>query len=150
MTTMTVNQTTLKKPQIQIKRVYKYNIHKIWTALTTSDALAAWLMKTENFELKVGNKFKFKDKPQGSWDGIVHCEILSINQPFTISYHWQANGMKHPTTVQWELKELSKEETLLTLSHTGFKGFSGWFTKQILAFGWKGILKKKLTKYLAI
>ena len=147
---MTVNQTTLKKPQIQIKRIYKHNINKVWTALTTKEALAVWLMKSEDFELTIGKKFQFKDKPQGGWDGIVHCEILHFEQPNTLSYHWQANGMKNPTIVQWQLKQLGDHETLLTLSQSGFEGFGGWFAKQILTFGWKGMLRKKLTNHLAI
>lgn len=147
---MTATQTVITKPQIQIKRVYKHNIHKIWNALTTPDALAEWLMQTEDFQLKTGNKFRFKDKPQGGWDGIVNCEILSIEQPNSITYSWQASGMNNPTIVNWSLKQVTDNETLLTLSHSGFEGFSGWFTRQILTFGWKGMLKKKLTKHLAI
>lgn len=150
MTAMTVNQQTITKPQIQIKRVYKHNINKLWKALTSPDALAEWLMKTTDFKLETGHTFQFKDKPQGGWDGIVNCKILSIEQPHSITYSWQASGMKNPTIVNWNLKQVAENETLLTLSHSGFEGFGGWFTKQVLYFGWKGILKKKLTKHLAI
>lgn len=145
---MTVTQTVVSKPQIQIKRVYNYHIHKIWSALTDPSALAEWLMETNNFKLQVGQNFQFRDKPQGGWDGIVDCKILSIDQPNKLSYAWQANGMKNPTIVTWTLQSISDSETLLTLSHNGFEGFSGWVTQQILNFGWKGMLKKKLTKHL--
>lgn len=150
MTTLTLNPSTMQKPQIQIKRVYKHPAEKVWTALTSPDALADWLMKTVDFKLEVGTTFQFEDKPQGGWDGIVHCKILSLDQPHSISYSWQASGMKNPTTVNWQIKEIAPNETLLTLSHNGFEGVSGWVTKQILNFGWKGMLKKKLTKHLAI
>ncbi len=56
--------------------------------------------------------------------------------------------MKTPTIVRWELKELTATTTSLTLSHSGFTGFSGWMTKQILKMGWKKILHKKLSAYL--
>lgn len=150
MTAMTVNQTTATKPQIQIKRVYRHDIHKIWTALTTQEALSSWLMATTDFSLQIGQTFQFKDKPQGGWDGIVNCKILAVDQPNTITYSWQAKGMKNPTIVTWQLKSLSDSETLLILSHTGFEGFSGWVTKQVLRFGWKGLLRKKLAQYLAL
>lgn len=146
---MTAVQTVVTKPQIHIKRVYKHDIHKIWKALTTPEALAEWLMQTIGFKLETGHKFQFKDKPQGGWDGIVNCEILAINQPNSITYSWQASGMKNPTIVNWTLKQVADNETLLTLSHAGFEGFSGWFTRQVLTFGWKGMLKKKLSKHLA-
>ena len=56
--------------------------------------------------------------------------------------------METPTIVTWELKELTPTKTSLTLSHSGFVGFSGWMTKQFLKMGWKKILRKKLTQYL--
>lgn len=149
MTTSIKNQTTTQKPQIQIKRVYKHALEKIWTALTTKEALSEWLMETKDFELELGKKFQFKTKPQGGFDGIIHCEILAIEQPNMISYSWQSKDMKNPTIVIWHLKQLSKNETVVNLSHNGFEGFSGWVTKQILNFGWKKLLSKKLKKHLA-
>jgi len=150
MSTLILNQRTMPKPQIQIKRVYKHPTEKVWTALTSPDALAKWLMKTIDFKLVEGATFQFQDKPQGGWDGIVNCKILSLDQPNSITYSWHANGMKKPTIVNWQLQQISPHETLLTLSHNGFEGVSGWVTKQILNFGWKSMMKKKLTKYLAI
>jgi len=147
---MTVNHSTVTKPQIQIKRVYKHPSKKVWNALTSPEALADWLMETIDFKLEEGTIFQFKDKPQGGWDGIVNCKILSLDQPNSITYSWQASGMKKPTIVNWQIKQIAPNETLLTLSHNGFEGVSGWFTKQILAFGWKSMMKKKLTKHLAI
>lgn len=150
MVTMTLEQAKTTKPQIHIKKVYKHSISKVWTALTTKEALGEWLMKTEGFALETGKTFQFKDKPQGGWDGIVNCQILEFSQPNFIAYSWQANGMKNPTIVQWELKSIGEKETSLTLSHSGFEGLSGWFTRQILNFGWKGMLNKKFPKQLAV
>ena len=150
MTISLEKQHSTSKPQIQIKRVYKHEISKVWRALTSKEALSEWLMETKNFELNVGAKFSFYTKPIGKFDGVVNCEVLEYNEPYIISYSWKASSMKRPTLVVWELKKLSKSETLLTLSHTKFEGLNGWITKQILRNGWKGILSKKLTKYLAI
>lgn len=147
---MTLEQARTTKPQIHIKKVYKHPIEKIWKALTTKEALTEWLMQAEDFALESGKTFQFRDKPQGGWDGIVNCQVLEFNQPNFLAYSWQANGMKHPTIVQWELRKISDNETSLTLSHSGFEGLGGWFTRQILHFGWKGMLNKKLAKHLTI
>lgn len=137
-----------QKPQIQIKRIYKHNIQAIWKALTSKEALSEWLMETSDFALIKGHQFQFKTKPQGNFDGIINCEIVDFQSPTSVSYQWRANNMKIPTTVHWELKELSPTETSITLSHAGFTGVSGWFTRQLLTMGWKKLLSKKLTSFL--
>ncbi len=136
------------KPQIEIKRVYKYPIVAVWNALTDKEALSDWLMETTDFELKVGHSFKLKTKPQGKFDGILNCKIISFDAPNSISYLWQSNGMKNPTTVNWVLKAISESETHLHLSHNGFEGVSGWLTRQMLGIGWKKLLSNKLKNYL--
>jgi len=136
------------KRQIEIKRTYKFPIEAVWLALTTKEALTDWLMETTDFELSVGHAFQLKTKPQGNFDGILNCKILSFKAPNTISYSWQANGMKNPTQVKWLLKSIGENETMLTLCHNGFEGVNGWFTKQMLNFGWKRLLSKKLKTYL--
>lgn len=136
------------KQQIEIKKVYKYPIEVVWSALTDKEALSDWLMETIDFELIVGHSFQLKTKPQGSFDGILNCKVLSFEIPNNISYSWQSNGMKNPTQVNWELKSTNENETLLKLSHNGFEGVSGWLTQQMLNFGWKSLLSKKLLNYL--
>ena len=137
------------KPQIQIKRIYKHPIQKVWAALTTKEALTDWLMETHDFDLALGHSFMLKTEPRGNFDGIINCKITSFDAPKQITYDWQAKGMKQPTTVTWMLKELSDHETLLQLEHTGFTGFNGFITRQMLAFGWKKLLKTKLDNHLA-
>lgn len=134
--------------QIEIKKIYKYPIEAVWAALTDKKALSEWLMKTTDFELSVGHQFQLETKPQGNFDGIIKCKILFIKAPNTISYSWQSNGMLNPTKITWTLKRLNEDETMLHLSHNGFEGVSGWLTRQMLNFGWKGLLSKKLLNYL--
>ncbi len=135
------------KPQIYIQRVYKHNIAKVWDALTSKEALSTWLMPTD-FTLEENATFQFTTKPQGSFDGIINCQIIQSQAPNTLIYSWDNSSFKAPTTVEWNLKAISEEETLLTLSHNGFKGFNGWITKQILKMGWKKLLSKKLSNFL--
>ena len=138
------------KPQIHIKRKYKHAIDKVWSALTTKEALSSWLMDTDDFELTLGSEFNLKTTPRGKFDGVLRCSILKIEEPTAISYSWQSNGMTTPTIVTWELKDIGNEETLLSLSHDGFVGFDGWMTKTMLSFGWKKLLKKRLEKHLSL
>ncbi|MEM7367038.1 MAG: SRPBCC domain-containing protein [Bacteroidota bacterium] len=140
--------TTASKPQILIKRIYQHDIQKIWTALTTKEALSSWLMETVDFELKEGHTFQFKTTPRRNFDGIVNCEVLSFDAPHLLSISWRANKMPHPTFVLWELKRIGEGQTMFTLSHTGFEGFNGWITRRILSFGWKKLLKRNLSTYL--
>ena len=147
--TSTINAETQAKPQILIKRNYNYNINRVWQALTDREALSTWLMPTADFELKIGQQFQFKTKPRGKFDGIVHCEILEYTAPHHIVYSWRSTDMKQPTIVEWELKSLNDSSTHVTLKHSGFAGFNGWVTKQILKFGWRNLLKKNLTEYIS-
>lgn len=139
---------TAQKPQIQIKKVYPHSIQAVWKAITTKEALSEWLMPTMDFELLQGHSFQFKGKPQGNFDGIVNCEIISVDEPNLIAYSWSAKGFKQPTIVTWQLKSINDKETSLVLSHSGFVGFNGWVTRQILNFGWKNLTRKKLTSFL--
>lgn len=136
------------KPQILIKRIYQHDIEKIWTALTSKEALSSWLMETTDFELAEGQSFQFRTRPRRNFDGIVNCQVLEFEAPHFISFSWQANQMPQPTFVQWKLTAIGEGKTMFTLSHTGFKGFDGWITRQILSFGWKNLLKKNLSTHL--
>lgn len=147
--TNTIHTSTHTKPQILVKRNYNYNISKVWKALTDKNALSTWLMPTSDFELTVGQQFQFKTKPRGKFDGIVNCEILEYTSPTHIVYSWRSTDMKQATIVEWELKSLDDNKTHVTLKHSGFVGFNGWVTKQILKFGWRNLLKKNLTQYIA-
>lgn len=136
------------RPQIEIKRTYKYPIHKVWAALTEKEAISEWLMETTGFELSEGHTFQLKTEPQGKFDGILNCKVLSFEAPHHLRYSWQSNGMTNPTHVRWTLKSINENETLLHLSHNGFEGVGGWLTRQMLNFGWKKILTNKLNNYL--
>lgn len=137
----------MTKPQIQIKRIFQHSKSDVWKAISTQEALEQWLMEVENFELKIGHQFTLKTKPQGGFDGIIHCRILEFTPLEYLSYTWTSNALPE-TIVSFNLKALDNNKTMLTLSHDGFQGFSGWFTKQILNFGWKKLISKNLRNYL--
>ena len=139
---------TSVKNRIHKKRFYPYPVSAVWHALTDKEALNEWLMPVHDFELKEGKKFHFKTKPSIGFDGMVYCEVLSVRENKFLQYSWKGGNMQQPTVVSWKLRETEKG-TQVELEHSGFIGASGWFTKQILNFGWTTLTKKKLWNYLS-
>ncbi len=144
----TMVKTTEKMAQISVKRIYNHPIDKVWSALTDAEALSEWLMPVTGFELSRGKQFQFKTEPRGKFDGIVNCSIVDYGEPHFLQLTWHAAGMPVPTIVTWQLKDQGEGKTFLHLTHNGFQGLGGQFTRLILTFGWKGIMKKQLTQYL--
>lgn len=60
---------------------------KIWRALTQSHLISEWLMNND-FDLKVGHKFKLR----GEWGGVLDCEVLAIEPERSLSYAWDHNN----------------------------------------------------------
>jgi uncharacterized protein YndB with AHSA1/START domain len=143
-----VPPTNKNKPQIEINRVYRYPIERVWQALTDRRALATWLVEND-FEPEVGRKFQFRTKPQPGFSGIIECEVLVVEPPHRLVYTWQGGPLKKPTTVSWTLDKLMEDRTLLTLEHNGFSGAGGTLVRLILGAGWNGLLGKELEKFLA-
>ncbi|MBL8994246.1 MAG: SRPBCC domain-containing protein, partial [Spirochaetia bacterium] len=119
---------------------------KIWRALTEPGLLAQWLMETD-LKPVVGHRFTFRRPPVGSWDGIVHCEILEAVEGERLSYTWTSGELD--TVVSWTLKASASGGTSLILEHGGFKPLSVLHPFRALAYygarsGWKGMVDKKL------
>ena len=124
--------------------VYPHPPEKVWTGISTSDALAKWLMKND-FEPVLGRRFQFRAKPVPGWSGIVDCQVLEMDAPRHMKWHWKSD--KIDTTVTFTLSPTS-EGTHLRLVHDGFKGFHGHFVSWMMR-GWKGMLQKHLRLVLA-
>jgi uncharacterized protein YndB with AHSA1/START domain len=61
---------------LHFEMYYPHAPEKVWRALTDRRAIERWLMPND-FELRVGHRFRFVSKPMGGWDGIVNCEVLA-------------------------------------------------------------------------
>ncbi|NND31912.1 MAG: SRPBCC domain-containing protein [Saprospiraceae bacterium] len=144
-----VKQFAEVRPQILIRRIYPHPVPAVWRAIATGKGLSAWLMPTLGFRPVIGTAFTFTTQRYGRFDGTVHCRVVDIEVNRLISYTWSSNVLPE-TVVSFEIKEISPNQTLLILSHHGFSGFKGWFTKVILRLGWRNLLRKKLAKYLKI
>jgi uncharacterized protein YndB with AHSA1/START domain len=127
---------------------------EVWRALTQPELLAQWLMEND-IKPVVGHKFNFRAKPMGDWDGIVHCEVLEVDEPNKLVYSWKGGSDKNQnyghrldTTVTWTLTPTSTGGTKLHLEHFGFEPTDYAF--QIMGQGWRQMLPaEKMTRILS-
>lgn len=134
------------KRNVVMERVYPFPPEQVWEALADSRALSEWLMEND-FQPYVGHHFQFRTNPQWGFDGIVHCEVITVDRPRRLAYTWQGGPMKKPTTVTWTLRPVS-EGTQLRLEHTGFEGLAGISLSFLLGSGWGRLLREVLPKVI--
>ena len=140
--------------KIVVDYSFKESPEEVWRALTDPKLLAQWLMASTGMEAVVGCKFTFHEKPQGDWDGIVHCEMLEVDPPKKLAYSWQGgNGKDDPefprldTVVTWTLEASASGGTLLHLLHDGFQPTDYAF--QVIGSGWRSMLtQEKISRIL--
>ena len=133
------------KADIDATVSYPYPVNRVWEALTSSDALAAWLMPND-FKPVAGHRFTFRTKPRPGFDGIVRCEVLELDPPRRMVWAWAGGNID--TTVTFTLEETAGAGTRLRMHQVGFHGLGAQLTRRILASGWPGILRKRLPAYL--
>jgi len=131
-----------------------HEIEDVWCVLTSSEALAEWLMPNTFSTPTVGTQFRFQYDPDPICaTGIVQCEVIEVSPPHSMTWRWQNGPQKAgapnppPMQVKWELKSEGKG-TRLTLTQTGLKG-QPWFIPFAMSFGWSAYLKRLLPKVLA-
>lgn len=129
----------------EIKHTWHFNqsIQEVWEYLTKPELIEQWLMKND-FQPVVGHKFRFTfvSKPEGKYDGSVHCEVLEV-KPFTkLSYSWNGKtrdfSRAYNSIVVWTLIPKGKG-TELQLTHNGFTMLEDILTH---TSGWESCLKK--------
>jgi uncharacterized protein YndB with AHSA1/START domain len=129
------------KADIDLTAEYPHPPERVWAALTSSEALAAWLMPND-FRPVPGHRFTMRTKPRPrlGFDGIVRCQVLEIDPPRRMTWSWA--GGRIETTVTFTVEPLGAERTRLRMRQAGFHGLGGQFTRRILASGWPGILRR--------
>ncbi len=132
---------------IMLEEIYPHPPEKVWKAITNPKALSAWLMETD-FQPYVGHQFTFRTASSIGFDGVVHCEVLLVDEPKKLAYTWQGGPMKKPTVVTWTLTPVA-EGTKVKLEHTGFEGLAGIAVSFLLGSGWKRLCRKALHNYLS-
>src|SRR6185369_3706470 len=78
--------------KLRFEALYPHGRADVWEALTSSEAIADWLMPND-FKPVVGHRFNFKTKPAPGFDGTVHCEVLTVEPLERLVYSWK--GRRH-------------------------------------------------------
>jgi len=108
---------------VVIERVMPHPPEKIWRALTQGALIEAWLMKND-FQPVVGHKFNFRAAPMPHWNGVVDCQVLSVEPHERLSYSWNASGDEAAgglkTVVTWTLTPV-KGGTQVRMEQSGFR-----------------------------
>jgi uncharacterized protein YndB with AHSA1/START domain len=133
------------KADIDLTAEYPHPIERVWAALTSAEALAAWLMPND-FLPEVGHSFTFRTKPAPGFDGVVRCQLLELDPPARLV--WSQVGGKIETTVTFTLTAITATRTRLRMHQAGFHGLGAQLARKIMSTGWPGILCKRLAGYL--
>ncbi len=131
---------------INIERVYPHRIENVWKALTTPELLERWLMPND-FRPEVGHQFTFRTDPGPGFDGIVHCEVLEIEEPQLLRLSWKGGPIDTEVTFRLEAVQ-DGAATRLHMRQTGFVGFKAWLVSRILKLGSRTIYGKRLPQVL--
>ncbi len=131
---------------IVIERTLPHPPSKIWRILTQSDMIAQWLMPND-FRPILGHKFNFQTKPMGSWDGVVHCEVLAIEENRLLRISWVGGsddnaqyGSKLTSELTWTLTP-DGGGTHVRMEHCGF-GPGNEFAFEAMGQGWARIIER--------
>jgi uncharacterized protein YndB with AHSA1/START domain len=142
---MLPNATPAATRDIVVEGVLPHAPEVVWRALTTADLIGRWLMPND-FAPVVGKSFTFRAKPMGSWDGVVHCEVLEVVPNRKLVYSWKGGsdenakyGSKLDTVVTWTLTPVAGG-TKLRLVHAGFRSPGNDFAFDAMSPGWGRVL----------
>jgi uncharacterized protein YndB with AHSA1/START domain len=133
------------KADIDATVVYPHPVERVWAALTSSEALAAWLMPND-FEPAIGREFTFTTRRAPGFDGIVRCRVLEMEPPARMVWTWAGGNID--TTVTFTLEPVDAGHTRLRMHQVGFHGLGAQLTRRILAGGYPRILRQLLPAYL--
>ena len=123
------------KRDIKLNRFYPHPPERVWRALTDPEALASWFADSD-FKPVVGHKFTFTTDPGPTYDGILYCEVIEVDEPHHLAYTFRGGVMKSITTVTWILTP-EAGGTRLRLEHTGFTGLRDIAISGIIGLGWR-------------
>lgn len=128
-----------------IDRTYPHPRERVWSALTTPETLARWLMPND-FAPIVGHEFTFRTDPGPGFDGIVRCRVLEVDEPHRLRFTWAGGPID--TIVTFELAETEGGATHLRMTQDGFTGAKAWLVSRILKAGCRTIYGKRLPAVL--
>ncbi|MFL6073999.1 MAG: SRPBCC domain-containing protein [Mycobacteriales bacterium] len=134
------------RTDFEVTEVYPHPVERVWAALTSADALAAWLMPNDFAAAEVGHEFTFTTDPAPGFDGIVRCRVAEVVPPERMVWEWRSGSME--TTVTFTLTALGPDSTRFHLRHLGFVGLGAQLARMVMAEGSKRIYGRLLPAYL--
>jgi uncharacterized protein YndB with AHSA1/START domain len=103
---------------IAMEELLPVPVERVWHALTDRQMLGRWLMRSDDFEARVGTRFTLREEPRADGCAQVECEVLELTPPKRMVWSW--HGADDPATTRLVIELDSHESgTMLTLRHTG-------------------------------
>ena len=104
-----------------VERLFAHPQPKLWRALTEGQLLAQWMMPND-FQPVAGHRFQFRTDPKPNWNGVVDCEVLSVDPIDRLSYTWGVGGAESGMswTVLWTLTP-AEGGTQVRMEQSGFR-----------------------------
>jgi uncharacterized protein YndB with AHSA1/START domain len=144
-----MNDATLKPDtqSIVVDEVFPHAPEAIWKALTAGELIGRWLMAPTGFEPVVGTRFTFRTTPAGTWDGVIHCQVLEIVPLERFAFAWKGGhesnvgyGSRLDTVVTFTLSRTA-DGTRLRLVHSGFVPQKNDTAFKNMSEGWKKVVR---------
>lgn len=100
---------------VKLDIFYPHPPERVWKALTEPRALAAWMMDND-FEPRLGHKFRFHSHPLPGLETKIYCEVVELDEPIRLVYTWRTAPTAEPSLVIWTLTPV-EQGTQLKLEH---------------------------------
>ena len=71
-----------------------------------------------DFQAQVGHKFQFRAEPMPQWNGIIDCEVQTVEPGRCLAYTWDSLGVK--SVVTFTLTPTPRG-VLLRMEQSGFR-----------------------------
>jgi uncharacterized protein YndB with AHSA1/START domain len=133
---------------ISVDQVYPHVPETVWKALTSAELIARWMMPPTGFAAVKGQRFTFKTKPAGTWDGTIHCQVLEVIPNWRLSYAWTGGddgnvgyGSRLDTVVTFTLAKV-EGGTRLSLIRSGFAMPKNDTAYRNMNDGWKACVRR--------
>jgi uncharacterized protein YndB with AHSA1/START domain len=131
---------------ILVEEIFPHTPEAIWKTLTSGELMGRWLMEPKGFEPVVGNRFTYRTKPAGEWDGTIQCEVLEVVPNERFAYSWKGGhegnagyGSRLDTIVTFTLEE-AEGGTRLRLVHSGFVLPTNDAAYRTMSDGWRQVV----------
>jgi uncharacterized protein YndB with AHSA1/START domain len=132
---------------IVVDEVFPHAPETIWKTLTNGELMVRWMMAPTGFAPVKDTRFTFQTRPAGSWDGVIHCQVLEVTPNRRLVYSWQGGdesnagyGSRLRTVVTWTLSKV-ENGTRLRLVHSGFVTPTNDAAFATMSDGWRKVVK---------